>query len=87
MATANPSKLECDDCPVDQVSWIDVQQFIKNLNLKFSENYRLPTEEEWEFAAKGGSESQHFMYAGSNKVGEVAWYADNSGANLIQWGC
>ena len=78
MATANPGKLECDDCPVDQVSWIDVQQFIKNLNLKFSENYRLPTEEEWEFAAKGGSESQHFMYAGSNKVGEVAWYADNS---------
>lgn len=75
----NPSKLKGhDDYPVDQVSWYDVQEFIKVLNLKYSENYRLPTEEEWEFAARGGLNSPNYMYAGSDKVEEVAWFADNS---------
>ena len=76
---ANPSKIkDCEDCPVDQVSWQDVQDFINKLNLMYSENYRLPTEEEWEFAARGGVNSQNYTYAGSNRAEEVAWFAENS---------
>ncbi|MBT29298.1 MAG: sulfatase-modifying factor protein [Thalassobius sp.] len=76
---SNPSKQEhCNDCPVEQVSWNDIQEFIKKANLKYGENYRLPTEEEWEFAAKGGAKSKSFMYSGSNNPEEVAWFADNS---------
>ena len=60
------------------MSWSDIQIFIKKLNLKYKENYRLPTEEEWEFASKGGLQSKGFVYSGSNSVGEVAWYSNNS---------
>lgn len=75
----NPSyNRDCDDCPVEQVSWNDTQAFIEKLNLKSGENYRLPTEEEWEFAAKGGLKSEDFIYAGSNEVEKVAWFRENS---------
>ena len=64
--------------PVESVSWHDVQIFIKKLNQKTGKKYRLPTEKEWEFAAKGGNKSQGFEYAGSNDIDSVAWYRDNS---------
>lgn len=69
----------CDDCPVETVSWNDVQEFIKKLNEKTGGNYRLPTEAEWEYAARGGFVSNKTKYAGSDKIEEVAWYKDNSG--------
>lgn len=69
----------CDQCPVEQVSWDDVQDFIRKLNLKYpGRNYRLPTEAEWEYAARGGDKSHGFNYAGSNDLNEVAWNAANS---------
>jgi len=76
---ANPSYFKgCDDCPVEKVSWEDVQEFIKKLNAKTGKNYRLPTEAEWEYVARGGKQSKGFTYAGSNKLDEVGWYDGNS---------
>jgi len=66
--------------PVEQVSWNDCQTFITKLNQMTGRSFRLPTEAEWEFAARGGNLSQGYMYAGSNTIGYVAWYWDNSGA-------
>ncbi len=75
----NPSEPnDCIDCPVNQISWEDIQEFIKKVNSKYSEEYRLPTEEEWEFASKGGLKSKGFVYSGSNDVNEVAWFSNNS---------
>jgi formylglycine-generating enzyme required for sulfatase activity len=78
----NPSVFEgCDDCPVEKVSWNDVQEFITRLNARAgSPRYRLPTEAEWEYAARGGANSRGYQYAGSNDINEVAWYDDNSGS-------
>ena len=77
---SNPSNnLGCDQCPVEQVSWKDVQEFLQRLNAYTGQNYRLPTEAEWEFAARGGSRSLGYKYAGSNKIDDVAWYSSNSG--------
>ena len=77
---SNPSEFKgCDDCPVENVSWNDVQQFINKLNEKSSIKYRLPTEEEWEFAARGGTQSRGYVYSGGNTPGNVGWYGDNSG--------
>ncbi|MFM9946619.1 MAG: SUMF1/EgtB/PvdO family nonheme iron enzyme [Saprospiraceae bacterium] len=78
----DPPKLTfkgCNDCPVESVSWDDVQEFLKRLNEKTGENYRLPTEAEWEYAARGGVASGKTQYAGSNKADEVAWHNGNSG--------
>jgi hypothetical protein len=68
----------CDNCPVEQVSWNDVQAFIRKLNQKTGNTYRLPTEAEWEYAAKGGNKIDGFTYSGSNNLSEVAWHFDNS---------
>lgn len=65
--------VNCDTCPVTGVGWLEIQEFIKKLNRQTSQHFRLPTEAEWEYAAKGGSFSRGFLYAGSNTVDEVAW--------------
>jgi formylglycine-generating enzyme required for sulfatase activity len=70
----------CDQCPVEGVSWNDAQNFLKTLNAKTGKKYRLPTEAEWEYAARGGNQSRGYTYAGSNALAEVAWYSDNSGS-------
>ncbi len=75
----NPSRFQgCDDCPVENVNWPDIQEFITKLNQKTGKNYRLPTEAEWEYAARGGNKSQGYKYAGSNDINAVAWHHDNS---------
>lgn len=76
---SNPSRFTGDlQCPVEQVSWKDCQTFIKKLNRLVGENFRLPTEAEWEYAARGGKEGKGHKYSGSNTIGDVAWYIDNS---------
>lgn len=64
--------------PVEYVSWNDCQEFIKKLNQLTGKTFRLPTEAEWEYAARGGSQSLGYKYAGSNTIGDVAWYTSNS---------
>jgi sulfatase modifying factor 1 len=77
---SNPSYFkDCDQCPVEQVSWNDVQDFIRKLNAQTGKNYRLPTEAEWEYAAKGGKSSKGYTYSGSNDLNSVAWNSENSG--------
>ena len=75
----NPSYFKGSNHPVEKVSWNDVQEFIKKLNQQTGKNFRLPTEAEWEYAARGGNKSRGYKYSGSNTIGEVAWYGDNSG--------
>jgi formylglycine-generating enzyme len=78
---SNPSSFkDCDNCPVETVSWNDVQEFIKKLNARTGKKYRLPTEAEWEYAARGGSRSQGYWYSGSNTLADVGWYSYNSGS-------
>lgn len=74
----NPSYFRGDDFPVECVSWEDVQRFIKRLNAKTGKHYRLPTEAEWEYAAKGGNLSKNYKYSGSDTLQEIAWYIENS---------
>ncbi|WGV99404.1 SUMF1/EgtB/PvdO family nonheme iron enzyme [Vibrio sp. YMD68] len=64
--------------PVNNLSWQQANYFIDQLNELTGENYRLPTEAEWEFAAQGGIKSQGYIYSGSNNVDDVAWYSENS---------
>jgi formylglycine-generating enzyme len=71
----SPSQFSgCDNCPVENVSWIDVQEFIKKLNKKIGKKYRLPSEAEWEYAARSGSHSMGYKYAGGNVSSDIAWY-------------
>ena len=77
---SNPSYFKGDNLPVENVSWNDVQEFITKLNQKTGANFRLPTEAEWEYAARGGNKSNGYKYSGSNNIGNVAWYGDNSGS-------
>lgn len=74
----NPSGFtKCgEDCPVEQVSWEDVMRYLKRLNKKSGKEYRLPSEAEWEYACRAGSND---TYCGGNDAGKVAWHKENSG--------
>jgi len=78
MGTNPSSNTDCDNCPVERVSWNDIQLFLSNLNSVTGKKYRLPTEAEWEYAARGGVNRQGFKFAGSNVLDEVAWHLNNS---------
>lgn len=76
---SNPAKFTNSvKCPVENVSWNDCQEFIKKLNEKTSKTFRLPTEAEWEYAARGGNNPHKYKYAGSQAIDDVAWYEKNS---------
>ena len=78
----NPSHFKGDKMPVESVSWNDVREFIRQLNDKtvrrYQYQYRLPTEAEWEYVARGGNQSRGYTYSGSNVAGDVAWNKVNS---------
>ena len=75
---SNPSRVQGLQLPVEQVSWNDCQTFIEKLNEFTGMHFRLPTEAEWEFAARGGTKSKDYIYSGSDNIDDVAWYMDNS---------
>ncbi|MDR0895751.1 MAG: formylglycine-generating enzyme family protein [Prevotellaceae bacterium] len=70
-----------DNYPVENVSWNDVQEFLRKLNAATGKHYRLPTEAEWEYASRGGNRSNGYIYSGSNNIDSVAWYDNNSGSS------
>ena len=74
----NPSNWKGDNLPVENVSWNDIQEFITKLNAQTGKKYRLPTEAEWEYAARGGNQSKGYKYSGSNSISNIAWYDANS---------
>ena len=74
----NPSYFKGTNLPVEYVSWEDCQNFIAELNAMTGKQFRLPTEAEWEFAARGGNKSNGFKYSGSGSIDKVAWYDGNS---------
>ena len=76
---SNPSFFDyCEECPVENVSWKDVESFIQMLNAETGMNYRLPTESEWEYAAKGGNKSMDYVFSGGDNPDEVGWYKGNN---------
>ena len=75
---SNPSYFKGSQLPVECVSWNDCQTFITKLNQLTGQTFRLPTEAEWEYAARSGNQSKGYQYSGSNNIGEVAWYDGNS---------
>ena len=75
---SNPSFFKGSNLPVENVSYDDVKTFITKLNQKTGKSFRLPTEAEWEYAARGGKKSKGYKYSGSNNIGDVAWYECNS---------
>jgi uncharacterized protein (TIGR02145 family) len=68
----------CEKCPVSRVSWARAQEYVRRLSAQTGKQYRLPTEAEWEYAARGGNKSKKFKYSGSNSMDSVGWYDKNS---------
>ena len=83
---SNPSNFKGANRPVENVSWNDIKEFLQKLNFKSGKQYRLPTEAEWEYAARGGNQGQNFKYSGSNSIDEVAWYNGNSSSQTHEVG-
>ena len=77
---SNPSEYKGDNLPVEMVSWNDCQEFISKLNSLTGRKFRLPTEAEWEYAARGGKRSRGYQYSGNSNISDVAWYDGNSGS-------
>ena len=75
----NLSNFKGDNLPVENVSWDDCQEFISKLNRITGKKFRLPTEAEWEYAARGGNKSRGYQYSGSSNLSDVSWYTSNSG--------
>ena len=76
----NPSTTaDCDDCPVENISYEDAETFLQALSSKTGKKYRLPTEAEWEFAAQGGTQSKDYNFSGGKDADDVGWYEKNSG--------
>lgn len=82
----NPSYFKGKKLPVDNVSWIDCQEFITKLNERTGMHFRLPTEAEWEYAARGGKKNKKHKYSGGNILEQVGWYNENSGATTHEVG-
>ncbi|MEH2791435.1 formylglycine-generating enzyme family protein [Segatella copri] len=78
----NPSYFKGDNLPVEQVSWDNCLEFISKLNSLTGRKFRLPTEAEWEYAARGGKKSRGYLYSGSFNISDVAWYNGNSGNKI-----
>ena len=72
--------------PYDDVTWVDCHRFIDKLNKLTGMNFRLPTDAEWEYAARGGNKSNDYVYSGSNDINEVAWYNGNYGGEWHEVG-
>ena len=85
MDRSNPSSEKGDSFPVDNVSWEDAQEFISKLNKMTGQNYRLPTEAEWEFAARGRG-LREYSYSGDNDPEVVLWHRGNSNYKLHKVG-
>jgi formylglycine-generating enzyme required for sulfatase activity len=77
----NLSYNQCAECPVNNVSWLQAAIFVDRLRQLTGSDYRLPTEAQWAFAARGGNLSGDYQYAGSNTIDEVAWYVGNAANN------
>ena len=78
---SNPSSYTGDNRPVESVSWDDAMEFCKKLSELTGKKYTLPTEAQWEYAARGGNKSKGYTYSGSNNIEDVAWYWDNSSSH------
>lgn len=74
----NTSYFQCEDCPLNNVSWFNMLLFIERLNAITGKKFNFPTEAQWVYAAKGGKHSKSYRYSGSNDIADVAWYVDNS---------
>ncbi len=84
---SNPSHFNGTELPVENVSWLDCKDFVSRLNELTGKNFRLPTEAEWEYAARGGQNSLGYKYAGSHDINTVGWYKGNSenGTHPVRW--
>ena len=84
---SNPSEFKGDDLPVENVSWNDAMSFCEKLNSKGKApsgwKFTLPTETQWEYAARGGKKTKGYKFSGSNTIDEVAWYYENSGVSRL----
>lgn len=83
---SNPSRFKGSRKPVERVGWDDCQEFIRELNSLTGQNFRLPTEAQWEFAARGGTSSKGYKYSGSNYIDSVGWYSGNGGRKTHEVG-